>query len=258
MALCWSLDKIGPICRTVEDCILVLAAIHGEDAGDVASLSMPLSYDGRRSLQGLEVGYRKKWFEGDEVNPLDRAAFEALRRTGVKLVEIDLPDLPYDALLTELLAEAAAAFEPLTLSNEDDDLKWQDAEAWPNTFRQARFISAIDLVQASRLRREVMQVMARVFDEVDAIIGPSYADPMLLATNCTGHPSITLRAGFERKTARRRFSAKDDNADETAKKHEVPYGVTLWGRLFDEGTLCRIATALETDLAVWDRRPPVG
>jgi Asp-tRNA(Asn)/Glu-tRNA(Gln) amidotransferase A subunit family amidase len=263
MALCWSLDKIGPICRNVEDCALVLAAIHGEDPGDVGSLSIPLSYDGRQALEGLKVGYRAKWFEGNEVNRVDRTALQAMRRTGVRLVEIDLPELPYDALLTELLAEAAAAFEPLTLSNRDDELTWQDPEAWPNSFRQARFISAIDLIQASRLRREVMGVMAEVFDEVDAIIGPSYADPMLLVTNCTGHPSITLRAGFERKKARRRFSAEDEDAAGTDKaatgeKHEVPYGVTLWGGLFDEGTLCRIALALEAELAVWDRRPPVG
>ena len=235
MALCWSLDKVGPICRTVEDTALVLHAIKGADPCDPSSIDMPLEFDGSHSVKGLRVGYSPKWFEGKSATDLDRAALEAMRRTGVKLVEIELPDLPYGTLLTILFVEAAAAFEELTLSNRDDELVWQEARAWPNSFRTSRFTPAVEYVQAQRFRRLVCEMMAEQFDGLDAMIGPSYAGSMLLITNSTGHPSLTIRCGF----------ADDD----------TPHGITLWGSLFEEGTLCRIGMALERELGVWDRRP---
>ena len=235
MALCWSLDKVGPICRTVEDTALVLHAIKGADPCDPSSIDMPLEFDGSHSVKGLRVGYSPKWFEGKSATDLDRAALEAMRRTGVKLVEIELPDLPYGTLLTILFVEAAAAFEELTLSNRDDELVWQEARAWPNSFRTSRFTPAVEYVQAQRFRRLVCEMMAEKFDGLDAMIGPSYAGSMLLITNSTGHPSLTIRCGFV-----------DDG---------TPHGITLWGGLFEEGTLCRIGMALERELNVWDRRP---
>jgi Asp-tRNA(Asn)/Glu-tRNA(Gln) amidotransferase A subunit family amidase len=238
MALCWSLDKIGPICRTVEDCALVLNAINGHDASDASSIDMPLHFDAGASLEGLRIGFAAPWFDGKGSTDVDRAAIDAMRRLPrVNLIEIDLPDWPYDSLLTILLAEAASAFEQLTLTNRDDELDWQEPEAWPNTFRQTWFTPAIDLVQADRFRRRVMHMMAEQFAKVDVIVSPSFAANLLLITNMTGHPCLTLRAGFE---------------DE-----KTPRGITLWGRLFHEGTLCRLGMMLERELGVWDRRPPL-
>ncbi|MCI0631754.1 MAG: amidase [Phycisphaerales bacterium] len=235
MALCWSLDKIGPICRAVEDCALVLAAINGYDGNDPSSIDMPLHLSARSGLIGLRLGYSPQWFAGKDANDLDRAALEALRRTGVKLVEIDWPDWPYDVLINGLLCEAAAAFEGLTRTNRDDELSWQDAEAWPNTFRKSWFIPGIEYVQADRFRRQCMHMMDEQFKRLHAMIGPSFAGSLCLVSNNTGHPSLTIRSGF-----------KDDG---------TPHGITLIGRLFDEGTLCRIGTALERELNVWERRP---
>jgi len=235
MALCWSLDKIGPICRTVDDTMHVLVAINGADAGDPSSLDVPLRYDATQSARGLRIGYDPKWFEGDDLHAHDQAALDLLEARGVKLVQTQLPEWEYDALLNILLAEAASAFETITLNNTDDDMVWQDDRAWPNSFRQARFIPAIEYVQADRFRRQCMQMMAERFAGVDAMISPSFAGDMLLLTNNTGHPSLTIRNGF--------------NADGT------PHGITLWGRLFDEGTLCNLGAALEADYGVWDARP---
>lgn len=244
MALCWSLDKIGPICRTVEDCALVLSAINGGDDDDPSSVMMPLNFDARQSLKELRIGYSPKWFEGEEANELDRQALEALKRTGVKLVEIELPDWPYDVLLNVLFCEAAAAFEELTRSNRDDEMRRQDVEAWPNTFRKTWFIPGVEVVQAERLRRQVCQMMAARFANVDAMIGPSFGASLCLITNNTGHPSLTLRSGFQK--------GRREGAPET------PHGITLLGRLFDEGTLCRIGIALEQELGVWEKRPPIA
>jgi Asp-tRNA(Asn)/Glu-tRNA(Gln) amidotransferase A subunit family amidase len=238
MALCWSLDKIGPICRTVEDCALVLHAINGIDPGDASSLHMPFSFDASRAVGGMRAGYVPRWFEGRGANDIDRRCLEAARTIGLDLVEVSLPDLPYGSLRTILTAEAAAAFEELTLKNLDDQLKWQSPQAWPNTFRAARFIPAIELIQAERFRRHVMRVMHDVFEQnrLDAMIGPSYAGNMLLITNNTGHPSLTIRAGFG--------------------ENGTPTGFTIWGRLFGEGAMCSIGMAMEKELDVWDKRPP--
>ncbi|MHC4948975.1 MAG: amidase [Planctomycetota bacterium] len=236
MALCWSLDKIGPIARRVADCGLVLEALNGPDDRDPSSIDLPLHHDARRPVADLRVGYDPAWFEGRGATDLDRAVLDHVRGLGCELVEVGLPDWPYDTLLTILYAEAAAAFEELTRADLDDLLVWQDDEAWPNTFRQTWFIPAIELVQADRFRRRVMRMMADRFAEADVLVSPSFAASLLLITNNTGHPSLTLRAGF-----------REDG---------TPHGVTLWGRLFDEDALLRLGTALERRLDVWHARPP--
>lgn len=245
MALCWSLDKIGPITRRVEDAALVLAAINGggpggggATAGDPAAMDVPFSFDGTRSAEGLRVGFNPSWFEGRWVRDPDRAALDAARAAGAEPVEVDLPDLPYDALMTILTVEAATAFEELTLSNRDDELVWQEPEAWPNTFRTTRFAPAIEFVQADRLRRHVMRVMDDLFraERLDALISPSYAASLLLITNHTGHPSLTIRTGIT--------------------DRGTPHGITLWGDLFGEGRLCNLGAAIERRLGVWEERPP--
>jgi Asp-tRNA(Asn)/Glu-tRNA(Gln) amidotransferase A subunit family amidase len=253
MPLCWSLDKIGPLCRTVEDCVMVLDAIHGRDDGDPVSRSRGLRFDARRGVRGRVIGYAREWFEGKKATGPDIAALQALRKMGASLVEVELPRLPFEALLPILLAEAAAAFEPLTLANQDDTLKWQDKEAWPNTFRTARFISAVDLVQAERLRRKVMEEMGRLMAQVDLIVSPPN-EALLLATNFTGHPSLTLRAGFVLRRTRAGF---DDKESDDGPRFRVPRCVTLWGRLYDEGTLCEVGRALEQTIGLWDEKPPL-
>ena len=252
MPLCWSLDKIGPICRTVEDCAMVLDAIHGRDDGDPVSRTRELGFDARRGVKGRLVGYSRAWFEGKAATGPDLTALRALEKLGAKLVEVELPKLPFEALLPILLAEAAAAFEPLTLTNQDDTLKRQDPEAWPNTFRAARFLSAVDLVQAERLRRQVMHEMSRLMAACDLIISPPN-EALLIATNFVGSPSLTLRAGF---VERRTRGGLDDKEADSGPRTRVPRCVTLWGRLYDEGTLCEVGRALEQELGVWDERPP--
>jgi Asp-tRNA(Asn)/Glu-tRNA(Gln) amidotransferase A subunit family amidase len=262
MALCWSLDKIGPICRRVEDTALVLAALNGHDAADPGSVDLPFNFDATHSVQGLRVGYDPAWLDDDGADPLDAAVVESVQRMGMQLVEITLPPLPYEALWSILHVEAAAAFEELTLSGRDQLLVRQDKDAWPNLFRRARLISAVDFLQAQRFRKIVMQEMATIYDDVHAIIGPSFAGPMQLVTNFSGHPSLTLRTGFVERATRagvNPIGAMGRPADPGAgERHSVPHGITLWGRLYDEGTILNIGMALEADLGVWDRRPPIG
>lgn len=250
MTLCWSLDKVGPICRSVEDAAVVLAAINGGDPDDRFSIHAPFGFDAHAPIDGMRVGYLPETFaEGGTA--VHRAALDALRSLPVEVVRVALPDLPYGSLMNILHAEAAAAFEPLTLGGLDDSLTWQDDEAWPNTFRTARFLSAVDHVQLDRLRYRVMQVLDGVFRDVDAMIGPFGAGPMLIASNFSGHPCLHLRAGFSDLPSR--SGTAHDMAEE--RTFSVPQGISLWGRLFDEGPLLNLGQALESRLAVAGRRP---
>lgn len=235
MALCWSLDKIGPICRSVLDTALVLRAINGSDPLDPSSVDEPFTYDPAASAEGLRVGYDPAWFE----DPAGARVLEAARRAGVRTVEIEVPEMNTAPLLVPLFTEAAASFEMLTRNDLDDRLVWQDDAAWPNTFRSSWFIPGVEAVQADRVRRQVMQVMHGFMNDaetrIDAVLCPPFVDNLLLVTNATGHPSLVLRSGFG-------ASGR-------------PTSITLIGRLFDEGTLCRIGRAMEAELGVQDRRP---
>jgi len=263
MALCWSLDKIGPICRTVEDTVLVLSAINGFDSDDKGSIDASFNYDASSSIEGLRVGYIPASFEDEGSTDVDRDALDAMRQLNVELVEVSLPELPYMSLKNVVNAEAAAAFEELTLNNRDDELVWQAKGAWPNRFRKARFLSAVDHIQLDRLRYKTMQVMDEMFSKVDMMIGP-FMGPMLVITNFTGHPCLHLRAGFCKTKTRGEASlgsgtldtGEEDAGNETL--HETPHGISLWSGLFDEGRLCNLGVALEKQLDVWRSRPPVG
>ena len=211
MTLCWSLDKLGPMTRGVEDTMLVLHAISGPDAGDTASAPGKLDFDSGASVQGLRVGYLPGWMKEKPATDVDRAALDAVRKAGMVPVEVAIPDWPYDSLNLILFAEAAAAFEELTLSRGVDQLKVQVSDAWPNVFRQARFLSAVDFVQADRFRRSVANEMARLFSQVDLLLVPSLRDEMLTISNFTGHPALTLRAGFVEVSAARSDWAPDPN-----------------------------------------------
>ncbi len=262
MPLCWTLDKIGPICRSVADTALVLGAINGGDAADPGSIAVPFGYDAAAPVAGLRLGYYPADFAEGDAHDLDRTMLEAARGLGLTLVPLTRPDLPYESLMNTLFAEAAASFEDLTLSDQDDLLTWQDPGAWPNTFRKARFLSAVDHVQLDRLRRRVMQDMDAAFQGVDAMIGPCLAGPMLIITNYTGHPCLVLRCGFRPSPTRRNLSLAEARLDQGANGagplHDVPHAISLYGRLFDEGTLLRIGQALEAALGVAHRRPPLG
>ena len=260
MALCWSLDKVGPICRAVEDCALVLAVISGGDPADRGSIAAPFRFDAGDGIAGMRLGYLPDAFADKDATEVDRAALAAAKSLGVTVQDVRLPDLPYGSLMAILYAEAAAAFEGLTLSDRDDELVWQSKAAWPNAFRKARFLSAVDHVQADRLRYRVMQALDGLFREVDALIGPFMTGPMLVASNFTGHPCLHLRAGFLTIGTRSDPSLADGKLDlghaaEHARLFEVPQGISLWGRLFDEGRLCNLGMALEAALGVAARRP---
>jgi Asp-tRNA(Asn)/Glu-tRNA(Gln) amidotransferase A subunit family amidase len=257
MTLSWSCDKLGPMARHVEDTMLVLAAIGGPDGKDVACAPEGKTVGAGKSVQGLRVGYFPEWMKAAPATDVDRAALETVKKLGMTPVEVSLPDWPYDSLNIILFAESAAAFEELTLSHKVDELKMQVPDAWPNTFRQSRFLSAVDFVQADRLRRKVAAEFARVMAEVDLLLVPSLRDEFLVITNFTGHPSLTLRAGFVEVSEERSDWAP--NPEKPLKKfsppRRVPHGVSLVGRLFDEGTIVKAGVAMEAAFGVAAERP---
>ncbi|HUL46222.1 MAG TPA: amidase [Steroidobacteraceae bacterium] len=257
MTLCWSLDKLGPMARSVEDVMLVLKAIGGPDPDDLGSVPAALEFDAAAPVRGLKVGYFARWMREEPATDVDRQVLEKLAALGLEPVEVTIPDWPYDDLNTILFAEAAAAFEELTVSGRDAALKMQVVDAWPNTFRQARFLSAVDFVQTDRLRRAVAEEMQKLLARVDLLLVPSLRDETLTIGNFTGLPSLTLRAGFVRVSEARSDWAPDPKHP-LPKFHpprRVPHGVTLIGRLFDEGTIARVGLALEQSLALADERP---
>ena len=258
MTLCWSLDKLGPMTRTVEDAMLVLQAITGPDAGDLSSVPSHLEFDATAPVTGLRVGYVPAWMNENPATDVDRAALDTVKRLGMIATEVTLPDWPYDSLEVVLFSEAAAAFEDLTLSGGMNQLKAQVPDAWPNMFRMTRFLSGVDFVQADRLRRRVATEMARVFSQVDLLLVPSLRDEMLTLSNFTGHPSLTLRAGFVNVSEARSDWAPDPKnpLPTFSTPRRVPHGVTLLGRLFDEGTVARAGLALERSFNVGGERPP--
>jgi Asp-tRNA(Asn)/Glu-tRNA(Gln) amidotransferase A subunit family amidase len=233
------MDKIGPICRSVEDCALVLEAIHGPDGVDRAVKDVPFSWDATLRPQSLRVGYVKSAFElaeKDEKGQLqhgtkrfDDAALDALTKLGVKLIPVELPALNYGAMRIILRAEAAAAFDELTRSGRDRELVQQTPNDWANTFRTARFIPAVDYVNANRVRTIAMQKWHALFETVDVIVVPTTGASQLVATNLTGHPAVILPSGFR------------DTSD--TDKTQVPVSLTFLGGLYQEAKLLAVARA---------------
>jgi Asp-tRNA(Asn)/Glu-tRNA(Gln) amidotransferase A subunit family amidase len=259
MALCWSLDKIGPICRYAEDTAWVLAALNGYDPADAGSLAHGFAYDGNQPLSGITVGYDPRSLDTEGATASDRAAFAALQNSGVRLVEMELPPLPWEVIGPLLEVEAAAAFEGLTLSNQDEELRRQIGDAWPNVFRAARFHGAVDFVQCERIRRLIMQELHAVFSQVDVFFAPA-DDEITALTNLSGHPALALRGGFEEARSRAIEGITED--DDIGQLHSVPNSIHLWSGLFREGSLIALARALEQALGSqsgWGtRRPPLG
>ena len=258
MTLCWSLDKLGPMARSVEDTMLVLKAISKFDPSDIGSVPSKLDFDASAGVKGLRVGYFPAWMNEPPATEVDRQALAHLEQLGLVPVKVALPDWPHASLNTILFAEAAAAFEELTLSGKVDQLTVQTPDAWPNTFRQSRFLSAVDYVQADRLRRMFAEEMQRILTEVDLLLVPSLRDEMLTISNFTGQPSLTMRAGFVEVSEARSDWAPDPSRPlpKFNPPRRVPQPVTLVGRLFDEGTIARVGMALEKSLNVSDEKPP--
>lgn len=263
MALCWSLDKVGVLARTSEDCLQVLDLLNGLDERDPGSIAVPLAYDASLAVDGARVGYDPAWFEQDDMPDTVANIPNILREINVELTEIQLPDLPFSGMVPILHAEAAAAHEGLVLGGDVDRLRGQTPLAWPNSIRRARFISAVDLIQAQRLRRKVMQEMDIIYAGLDAIVGPglmnpALSTPMTLITNFTGQPSLTIPTGYIESPARRSALVAPEfyGAESSGEARRVPVSVGLWGRLFEEGRLVRLGTELERALNIVER-PPV-
>ena len=257
MTLCWSLDKLGPMTRSVEDAMLVLRAITGADPGDPSSVPSRVDFDATAPVRGLTVGFVPQWMKEAPATDVDRAALETIVKLGMTTKEVTLPDWPYNSLMPILFAEGAASFEDLALTHRLGELRMQVKDAWPNLFRQARFLSAVDTVQADRLRRKVAFEMARIFRDVDLLVVPSMRDEQMTITNFTGHPSLTLRAGFVNVSEARSDWAPDpaNPLPKFSPPRRVPHGVTIVGRLFDEGVLGRVGVALERAFGVASARP---
>jgi len=246
MALSWTMDKLGPLCRSVADCALVLEAIQGPDGKDASVLDVPFVWRPDLDPHTLRVGYAKALFE-TEVDPNnpgaqesrdhDLATLDKLREMGFDLVPVELPEIPADALSVILVAEAAAAFDDLTRSGKDDLMVRQQPYAWPNIFRESRFIPAVEYIQASRLRTRTIHDMAEVMKGVDVYVAPSFGGRNLLTTNLTGHPALVLPNGF--------------------RKDGTPTSITFTGQLFGEGKLLAVAQAYQDATGFHLKHPDV-
>lgn len=253
MALCWSLDKFGPICRHVHDTALVLSAVNGADAGDPGSIEWGFEYDAAAAAaDNITLGYNPAWFDGENVTDSEKAVLKLVREMGYELKEVALPDLPYGTLITLLEVEAAAAFEELTLSNRDDMMAWQEPRAWPNSFRAAHFYSAVEAVQLDRFRRQVMQVMADLYAQVDVVLCPSFAGGMLTITNYTGNPCLVMPVGMENRES---VPLTGEPVPEERPVRSVPQGFTLWGNMFREDQLLALGRLLERQIGFKANRP---
>ncbi len=236
MALSWSMDKLGPLTRGVEDAALVLAAIQGPDGVDRTVHAAPFNWDATLAPSQLRVGYFSSVFERDYAQKAtDQATLDVLRTLGAKLIPVEIPDLPYQAMSPILNAEAAASFDELTRSGRDKLLTEQGPNAWPNSFRTARFIPAVDYLNANRLRTLAMDRWAELMSTVDVIVTPTGGSSQLLATNLTGHPAVIVPNGF-----------RDDG---------TPVSITFLGGLFEEAKPLALANAYQ-NATDWHRRHP--
>ncbi len=257
MALSWSMDKVGPICRSVTDCALVFNAIYGPDGEDLTVVDQPFTWHPEQSLAGLRVGYVKSAFDG--VQPSkgedlkafrereqaalqtienDRAVLQVLEALDVDLIPIELPDYDDETLFIILVAEGAAAFDEITRHDLDDQMQWQDEDAWPNMFRAARLIPAVEYIQANRVRALIMQEMATIMQQVDVFVSPSFGGKTLRITNFTGHPAVVVPNGFTDKG--------------------TPTSITFVSGLYDAAAALTLAHAYQSATDFHQRYPPMN
>ena len=256
MALVWSMDKIGPICRTVEDCGLVFNAIYGPDGHDTTIVDIPFNWQPAMDIRQLRIGYLESAFSTDppesesilkshdeaesaarENSENDVRVLDVLRSLDINLLPIELPDDDYSPLFLILMSEAAAAFEEITRTNQDDTMQWQDDDAWPNSFRAARFIPAVEFVNGNRLRTLLMQKMEALMKRVDVFVVPSFANQALVITNLTGHPAVVLPNGFTSKN--------------------TPTSITFIGKLDGEAEVLAVAKAYQDATDFHKQYPPM-
>ena len=255
MALAWSMDKLGPIARSVEDCALVFGAIHGADGLDPSAVERPFSWPLGRDVRSLRVGYLVDLFEEDrgknaekeedkararEWQEFDLRTLEVLRKLGVNLVPIKLSDrIPVGALALILTAEAATAFDELVRTRKTDQLVRQVEQAWPNVFRQGELIPAVEYIRANRIRTLAMRELEDALGDVDAYVAPSFGGDHQLLTNLTGHPAVVLPNGFRSSDA-------------------TPTSITFMGRLYRETELLALAHAYQQATDFHLKRPPLS
>jgi len=238
MALSWSMDKIGPICRTVEDCAIVFDDMRGPDGIDQTVIDPAFDYVPDIDLKKLRIGYLKKDFDADTAfQAQNAAALQKLRELGASLIAVELPRFPVEPLQIILSAEAAAAFDDLTRSGRDSLMVRQVKDAWPNVFRGSRFIPAVEYIQANRLRTPLIEQMARLMDTIDVYVSPSFQGDNLLLTNLTGHPCVVVPDGF------------DKNGD--------PTSITFIGGLYDEATVLAVAKKYQDATDFHKKHPPL-
>lgn len=239
MALCWSSDKVGPLCRSAEDAAIVFAYIHGGDSIDVSSRTMPFNYTGKVDLSKLRVGYTRNYIDSLPENSPEKQTLLILRRLGVKLIPIDFPeDLRGNDILSLIVGvESAAAFDKLTRTNQDDQMAQQNKDRWPNTFRTARFVPAVEYVNACRMRTAIQQKIDPWIRQYDLIIAPPETGDQLAITNLTGHPSVTLPVGY-----------KNDG---------TPGSISFIGQLYGEARLLAFAKAFQ-DATPYNKQHPKG
>jgi len=239
MTLCWSLDKIGPLARTVEDCALVFDAIRGRDEADPSTMDGSFRFTEQKALRKLRVGFVKSDFakaEGNQTN--DLKTLEVLRGLGIELREVEWPNAPGGALQLTLSAEAAAAFDELTRSGDDDKLVQQERGKWPNSFRAARFIPAVEYIQGMRFRARLIEDMGKLFADLDVIVAPSWRGKQLQYSNMTGHPCVVVPNGV--------------------KQGSNPASICFLGKLFGEADVVHLAGAYKAATDFHKQRPPLN
>jgi Asp-tRNA(Asn)/Glu-tRNA(Gln) amidotransferase A subunit family amidase len=240
MALSWSMDKVGPICRSAFDCALVFKSLLGSDGIDQSVTDYPFNYNSTLDIKNLKVGYLKSLFDLNDNRVNDSMALSVIRNMGISLTPVVLPDsaiIPVKSLAIVLVAEAAAAFDDLTRSNKDDLLNLQDKNAWPDIFRAAQFIPAVQYIQANRLRYKLIQEMYAVMKQYDVIISPSLSGNQSLLTNLTGNPCVVVPNGFDKKNH--------------------PTSISFIGNLYDEATLLSLAKVYQDATIYNKQRPPL-
>jgi Asp-tRNA(Asn)/Glu-tRNA(Gln) amidotransferase A subunit family amidase len=238
MTLSWSLDKIGPICRSAEDAAVVFYYLHGTDGKDASAVNMPFNYTGKADLSKLKIAYAKNYFHKDDTLGNELTALEVFRRAGAKLIPIDFPDsgvYNFDMMGIVIGAECAAAFDEFTRTGLDRQMTRQNKYDWPSQFRAARFIPAVEYINANRHRILLMKAVNDVINKYDVIICPTWGGSQCAITNLTGHPAVCIPTGFNNKN--------------------LPTSITLVGRLYDEATLLSVAKAYQ-QATQWDEKHP--
>lgn len=238
MALSWTMDKVGPITRTVEDAAMVFDVIRGTDHYDRTVMDFPFNYNHSVDLSDLKIGYVESAFDGDySQSEMDNDVLDVLKDNGAELVPITLPELPLNGMFNLLTAEGAAAFDELTLTGQDSTMVWQEDNAWPNSFRSVRFFPAVEWIQLNRVRSLLIEQMDEAIADVDVYVSPSFRGGNLLITNLTGHPSVVLKHGFS--------------------EENQPASITFMGHLFDEATLIAVAEAYQKATDFHNMHPPL-